>query len=163
MKTADVWDAFGETDQPGNIRVMAPVFHDFGGIPEFSGPAITIKVFEDNVLVRRALEAPGYGGVLVVDGGGSLRCALVGDQLAGLAMDNGWVGLVISGCIRDSADIAGMAIGVKALGTHPRKSVKRGHGVGDVPVEVGGVTVNPGDWIYADADGIIVSPEKLPE
>lgn len=161
MKTADIWDAYGETENDSAVRVLDPGFLDFGGVTAFSGPAQTVKVFEDNLLVRQLLESPGEGKVLMVDGGGSLRCALVGDQLALLAIENGWSGLVVSGCIRDSAEIASMPIGIKALGTNPRKSAKRGHGVTGIPVEIGGVVIAPGNWIYADADGVLVSTGPL--
>lgn len=138
------------------VRVVAPGFRDYGGLHCFSGPIATVKVHEDNGLVRAALEKPGEGRVLVVDGGGSLCCAL-----AGLAHRNGWAGLLIYGCIRDSEAIACVAIGVKALGTHPRKSVKKGAGDRDIPVTFSGVTFAPGDHLYADRDGIVVASEPL--
>ena len=115
-----------------------------------------MKVFEDNVLVRKALEEPGAGRVLVVDGAGSQRCALVGDRLAALAADNGWAGIVVYGCIRDSAVIKTIDVGVKALGTHPKKSIKRGLGERDVTVFFGGLRWQPGDRLHADADGIVL-------
>lgn len=155
--TADLYDA-----HEGRVQVALPVFRDYGGRRAFSGPVSTVKTFEDNSLVRKALEEPGKGRVLVVDGGASLRCALVGDMLAKLGVDNGWAGIVVSGCIRDSAAMAEMDIGVKALGTNPRKSVKKGVGERDVTVHFADVTFNPGEWLYADQDGILVSPAKLP-
>ncbi len=154
--TTDLADAYGE-----RLRIADPVFRDFGGELEFHGPAKTIKIFEDNSLVRSCLEQPGAGRVLVVDGGGSLRCALVGDQLGDLAVANHWAGLLVYGCIRDSAAIRSLPVGVKALGVHPRKSVKRGVGEEDVPVRFAGLDIAPGAWVYADADGVGVSDKQL--
>ncbi|HSR62460.1 MAG TPA: ribonuclease E activity regulator RraA [Gammaproteobacteria bacterium] len=154
--TADLYDEFGD-----RLQVVLPLFRDFGGKRAFHGPVSTVKVHEDNSLVRAALEEPGEGRVLVVDGGESLRCALLGDMLAKLGMDNGWTGIVVSGCIRDSAEIASMDIGVKAIGTNPRKSVKKGAGDRDIPVCFAGVEFRPGHFLYADEDGILVSEEKL--
>ncbi|KAF8055826.1 4-hydroxy-4-methyl-2-oxoglutarate aldolase [Scenedesmus sp. PABB004] len=164
--TADLADVFcpepvDEVSQR-KVQIMEPgVFKDLGGKLRFSGQVSTVKCFENNPLVRKAFEQPGNGRVLVVDGGGSRRCALLGDNIAAMAVQNGWSGAIINGCIRDSADIGRMALGVKALGTHPLKSSKRDAGLADVPVTVGGVTVCPGDWVYADGDGILVSKEPL--
>lgn len=133
------------------------MLHSFGGRPAFGGQIATLKLFEDNSLVRKAVESEGKGRVLVIDGGGSLRRALVGDQLAALAVANGWAGLVVYGCIRDSRAIAEMDLGVFAIDTHPLKTVKRNVGEADIPVTFGGVTFHPGEWLYADDDGIIVS------
>lgn len=155
-KTTDICDAHSE-----RLRIASPIFFDYGGRRFFEGPVTTVKVFEDNSLVRQALEEPGQGRVLVVDGGGSMRCALLGDQLAALGAKNGWAGVVVYGCIRDSADIAGIDIGVKALMTHPLKSVKKGGGDRDVPVTFAGITIRPGDYLYADHDGIVVADDKL--
>lgn len=154
--TADLVDEHEE-----NLRIATPMFNDYGGKKKFSGPASTVKVFEDNSLVRAALEEPGEGQVLIVDGEASLRCALVGDMLAELGKDNGWQGIIVYGCIRDSAVIAGIDIGVKALATNPRKSVKKGVGERDIAVTFADVTINGGDYIYADEDGIVISDEKL--
>lgn len=154
--TADLYDEHEE-----KLQIATPMFNDYGGKKSFFGPASTVKVFEDNSLVRAALEEPGEGRVLVVDGEGSLRCALVGDMLAILAKDNGWHGIVVHGCIRDSSVIADIGIGVKALNTNPRKSVKKGEGERDVRVVFADVTINPGDYIYADEDGVVISSEKL--
>ena len=137
-RTADLCDRFP------HARVADAVFRDFGGRLGFSGPAVTVRVHEDNVLVLSALERPGDGQVLVVDGGGSLACALAGDRLAGLAQANGWAGLVINGCIRDSVAVAEIPIGVKALAINPRKSGKGGEGETDVDVTFAGVTFRPG-------------------
>ena len=156
--TADLYDEFGE-----QLGVAAPVFGNYGGRDAFGGPIVTVKVFEDNTLVRRALEEAGEGRVLVIDGGGSLRCALVGDLLAKLGVDNGWAGIVVNGCIRDSAAIADLDIGVKALATNPRKSVKRGEGQRDIPVHFAEVGFMPGVYVYADLDGLVVSEHALSE
>jgi len=156
FKTADLYDQF-----EARLRICAPLFDDFGGIRRFAGQIATIKCFEDNSLVKAALAEPGEGKVLVVDAGGSLRCAMLGDMLAESAVNNGWRGVVMFGCIRDSADIAGMSLGVKALATNPRKSQKRGEGQRDIPVSFGDITFQPGDFLYADEDGIVVASEPL--
>ena len=127
----------------------------------FSGRATTLRVLADKAMVRTVLEGPGGGNVLVIDGGGSLRCALVGGQLALLAQNNGWAGIIVDGCVRDSAEINGCAIGVRALALHPRKSAKNNVGTRDVRVSIAGVPVGPGDWIYADDDGVLVSQQPL--
>lgn len=154
--TADLCDAF-----PDRVRVVAPLFRDLGGVNAFAGPIETLRVHEDNALVREALETAGGGRVLVVDGGGSLRTALVGGRLAALAHENGWSGVVVYGCVRDSAELAATPVGVKALSTQPMKSAKTGKGERGVPVTFGGVTFAPGDWLCADADGIVVADSEL--
>lgn len=159
--TCDICDANEDKLATGALAVLPPVFHSFGKRTAFAGPAKTLKVFEDNVLVRTTLETPGNGQVLVVDGGGSLRCALVGGNLGVLAEKNGWAGIVVNGCIRDSEEINACDIGVRALATHPQRSVRKGIGERDLRVTIIGVAVNPGDWIYADADGVLVSAQKL--
>ncbi len=156
IATADLYDEFED-----ELQIATPMFNDYGGQMSFSGPASTVKVFEDNSLVREALEQPGDGKVLVVDGGGSLRCALLGDMLAELGQNNDWAGVIVYGCIRDSAVISTMKIGVKALNTNPRKSVKKGVGERNVTVSFADVTINPGDYIYADEDGFVISKNKL--
>lgn len=156
FKTADLCDDYSE-----QLQIAEPLFGDFGGHDCFCGPISTVKVFEDNTLVRNALEQPGNGRVLVVDGGGSLRCALVGDQLGVLAVKNGWTGIVVFGAIRDSAAIAELPVGVKALATHPLKSVKRDEGQRDVVVRFAGVQFTPGHFLYADEDGLLVAVEQL--
>jgi len=161
FKTPDLLDAHEDQVRTGRARVVAPLFRSFGGRPAFSGQVVTLKLFEDNSLVREALAENGEGKVLLIDGGGSLRCALVGDQLALLAHRNHWQGIIVYGCIRDSGDIAEIDIGVQALNTHPLKSVKRGVGERDLTVSFGGVTFSPGEWVYADGDGIIVSDQAL--
>ncbi len=154
--TTDLCDEFGE-----GVRVAEPLFWDYGGASAFHGPVSTVRVFEDNVLVREALEEDGRGRVLVVDGGGSTRCALVGDQLAALAHENGWAGIVVNGCIRDSAEISFTPVGVKALNTLPRRSAKEGAGERDVSVSFAGVELFPGEYLYADEDGIVVADRDL--
>ncbi len=156
IQTADLCDAFDD-----KVSVVAPMFRGYGGRSSFGGPISTLKLFEDNSLVRQALETRGEGRVLVIDGGGSMRCALVGDQLARLGVDNGWAGIIVNGCIRDAKAIGAMDIGVFALGTHPRKTVKRNVGETDVPVTFGGVTFRSGQYVYADEDGVILSATAL--
>ncbi|HSF86022.1 MAG TPA: ribonuclease E activity regulator RraA [Acidimicrobiia bacterium] len=145
------------SDQHPDALIADPGLSDFGGVRRFAGPIRTVRCIEDNSLVRVALEGPGNGAVLVVDGGGSLRCALLGDQLGTLAMENGWSGVIVNGCVRDSADLGTMDLGVKALATHPRKSVKRGEGERDVAVSFLGVEFSPGAMVYADGDGVVVA------
>ncbi len=159
--TCDLCDAHPQELDDGRVKVLPPVFVLYGQRVKFSGPAITVKVFEDNGLVRSTLEGPGNGHVLVVDGGSSLRRALGGGQLALLAQDNGWSGIVVDGCVRDSDEINSCAIGVRALGVHPRKSAKQGVGERNARVRICGVPVNPGDWVYADADGVLIAQQKL--
>ena len=161
FKTPDLLDNNEAGIRNGSVRVVSPMFRPYGGRPVFSGQIVTLKLFEDNSLVREALAADGHGKVLVIDGGGSLRCALVGDQLAILANANGWEGIVVYGCIRDSGDIGGIDLGLRALDTHPLKSVKKGAGDRDLAVIFGGVTFRPGEWIYVDGDGIVVSEQAL--
>lgn len=154
--TTDLSDAHPEA------QVCEPLFGDFGGRLAFHGAIKTLKVFEDNALVRSTLETPGEGRVLVVDGGGSLRCALVGGNLGALGVKNGWAGIVVNGCIRDAEEINGQDLGVKALATHPRKSEKGLHSAqADKVVTFAGVTFKPGGWLYADADGIVVSDQPI--
>jgi regulator of ribonuclease activity A len=159
--TTDICDDHPQMLEDGRLAVLPPVFRTFGQRVKFAGPAVTLRVFEDNALVRSALEGPGEGRVLVVDGGGSLRRALVGGQLALLAQDNGWNGVVVYGCVRDSDEINSFEIGVRALAVHPQRGAKLGAGESNVRVIISGVPVNPGDWIYADADGILVAQQKL--
>jgi regulator of ribonuclease activity A len=151
--SCDLCDA--HRDDP-SLRVLPPVFLAFGAAPSFAGQVSTLQCFEDNTLVRAALETPGQGRVLVVDGGASLRTALVGGKLAELAARNAWAGLVVDGCVRDRDEIAACPIGVRALGLCPMPPAKRGAGQRDVPVRIQGVPVQPGDWLLADADGVIL-------
>lgn len=159
--TTDLCDDHPQLLEDGSLSVLSPGYRHFGKRAVFCGRATTLKVFEDNALVRSTLEAPGNGNVLVIDGGASMRRALVGGQLGLLAQNNGWAGIVVDGCIRDSDEINACDIGVRALGTHPQKSAKHGAGERNVRVTVGGVAVNPGDWVYVDADGIVVAQQKL--
>lgn len=151
--TTDVSDAYP------NARIPEPVFADFGGVDSFAGSAATVQCFEDNTPVKDKLGQGGEGRVLVVDGGGSLRCALLGDNVARLAADNGWAGIIVYGCVRDTAELAGIPVGIQALAPHPRRSEKRGEGRADVPVIIAGARVAPGDAVYADGDGIVVVPK----
>ena len=159
--TTDLLDAHEASLASGQLQVASPLLHSYGGRTRCHGPITTLKLFEDNSLVRSMLGQPGQGRVLVVDGGASLRCALLGDQLAQLAVDNGWSGVIVHGCIRDSKAIAAMDLGVWALATHPLKSVKRNVGEIDLPVVFAGVRFQPGAWLYADEDGLIVSEVAL--
>jgi regulator of ribonuclease activity A len=155
--TCDICDANEDKIAAGTLAVLPPIFHSFGKNIAFAGQAATLKLFEDNVLVRSTLETPGNGRVLVVDGGGSMRCALVGGNLGVLAQKNGWAGIIVNGCIRDSEEINQCDIGVRALATHPQRSIRKGVGDANIQISIAGVTIKPGDWIYADADGVLVS------
>ncbi|CAN7232033.1 ribonuclease E activity regulator RraA [Pseudoduganella sp. LjRoot289] len=159
--TTDICDDNAALLEDGTLAVLPPVFLHYGQHKKFSGRASTLKVFEDNALVRSVLETPGNGNVLVIDGGGSMRRALVGGQLGLLAQNNGWAGIVVYGCIRDCDEINACAVGVRALGAHPQKSAKQGVGERDVRVLIAGVPVAAGDWIYADADGVLVAKKQL--
>lgn len=161
FSTCDLCDANEIWLAEGSLAVLPPVFHSYGKSEQFCGPARTVKVFEDNVLVRQALEEQGGGAVLVVDGGGSMRCALLGGNLAVLAERNGWAGVVVHGCVRDIGEINQAKIGVRALGAHPQRSIRKGAGERDSRIMIAGVAVAPGAWIYADADGILVSATSL--
>ncbi len=156
-------------DFSGEFRVLLPVFRDFGQVKKFSGPVETVKCFEDNTLVKAAVDSSGIvdtpqgrvGKVLVVDGGGSMRRALLGGNLGAAAVRNGWAGVVIDGCVRDSAELAGHAVGIRALAVMPLPTEKRQEGQANVAVQVQGVWVRPGDWLYADEDGIVVASRAL--
>ena len=166
--TCDLCDAH-KNDSSGEFRVLPPVFRGFGQVKKFSGPVETVKCFEDNMLVKAAVDSPGtvdtpqgrVGKVLVVDGGGSLRRALMGGNLGAAAARNGWAGVVIDGCVRDTAELAGHAVGIRALAAMPLPTEKRNEGQANVAVQVQGVWVRPGDWLYADEDGIVVSSKAL--
>jgi regulator of ribonuclease activity A len=153
FSTADLSDEHGL-----HAGVLEAVLIDYGRLTSFAGPIVTVWAYEDNTQIRALLETEGKGRVLVVDGGASKRCALMGGNLAKLAEKNGWAGVVINGCVRDRAEIAACQIGVKAIGHVPRKSEKRGVGAADVPVTFSGVTFRPGDHLYADMDGVVVLP-----
>ena len=149
-------------DLHADVRIAEPIFSDFGGVNAFHGKIATLKVFEDNALVRTLLEEAGDGRVLVIDGGGSKRCALVGGNLATMATANGWHGVIVNGCIRDVDELRVTALGVKALAPHPRKSEKGLHtGHRDITVQFAGISFKNGHWLYADGDGIVVSEHAL--
>lgn len=148
-------------DDHPEILAVDPGFRNFGGRDNFGGEIVTVKCFEDNSVVKEQVALPGHGKVMVVDGGGSRRAALLGDMLAVKAVSNGWSGLVIYGCIRDVDVIGQTDLGVQALGTHPRKTEKHGVGQLNVPVTFGGVTFHPGHYVYADNNGIVVSESPL--
>lgn len=155
--TCDLCDQH-KADRSGAFRVLPPVFQSYGARQRFAGAVVTVKCFEDNTVVKAALESPGEGRVLVVDGGGSLRRALVGGNIAAAAARNGWAGIVVDGCVRDKAEINTSQIGIRALALMPLPTERRGEGQRDIPVQVQGITVSPGDWLVADEDGIVVLP-----
>jgi regulator of ribonuclease activity A len=154
--TPDLCDQYPEL-----VQAVEPMFSNFGGRESFGGQVVTVKCFEDNSRVKELVSTPGEGRVMVVDTGGSMRRACLGDMLAEKASANGWSGIIIYGCIRDVDEIMATDIGVQALGVHPIKTDKKGIGEIDIAVTFGGVTFNSGDYVYADNNGIIVSPEKL--
>ncbi|MBD8495622.1 ribonuclease E activity regulator RraA [Pseudomonas syringae] len=154
--TPDLCDAY-----PDAVTALEPMFSNFGGRDSFGGQIVTVKCFEDNSRVKELVGQDGRGKVLVVDGGGSLRCALLGDLLAGQAASNGWEGVLVYGCIRDVDIIAQTELGVQALASHPMRSVRRNVGDVDVPVTFAGVTFHPGHYLYADNNGVIISATAL--
>ena len=156
LATADLSDAHPEA------QTCDPVFRDFGGRKAFHGAIKTLKIFEDNQLLRATLETPGEGRVLVVDAGGSMRCAVLGGNLGALAVKNRWAGLLVYGCVRDTEELAGQDVGVKALAAHPRKSEKGLHSAhADRVVSFAGVIFRPGAWLYADGDGVVVAEQSI--
>jgi regulator of ribonuclease activity A len=150
--TADLYDEHGEDLQSVSLQFLS-----LGGVKAFSGPIRTVRCFEDNALLKATVSTPGNGAVLVVDGQGSLNRALMGDMIARIAADNGWAGVVINGAVRDRSVLAEIPLGVKALGSNPRKSTKTGEGSADVELSFSGVTFMPGETIYCDDDGILVT------
>lgn len=156
FSTPDLCDEY-----PDRIQVLEPLFKDFGGNCKFHGEIVTVKCHEDNSMVKHTLSTQGQGQVLVVDGGGSLRCALLGDLLGAMAIENGWQGVLVYGCVRDVEILKDMALGVRALEAYPLKSEKRGEGECNVIVRFAGVRFEPGDYLYADENGLIVASEKL--
>lgn len=159
--TTDLCDANENLMVTGQLRVVRPGFFSYGALTQFSGRAVTLKVFEDNSWVRTLLEEKGEGRVLVIDGGGSMRCALVGGNLGVLAHKNGWSGILVYGCVRDTAELRLAQVGVKALGVHPQKSLKQNMGQRDLVLDFAGTRIKPGDFIYADEDGILVSDLEI--
>ena len=157
--TGDLCDLH-KSSTDASFRVLPPVFSDYGGSLRFAGPISTVKCFEDNSLVKAALEELGQGRVLVVDGGGSLRRALVGGNIAAAAAKNGWAGLVVLGAVRDSAELRHCAIGIRALALNPMHTERRGEGQRDMAVLLHGIRIAPGEWLVADEDGIVVMPSR---
>ena len=157
VSTCDLCDRH-RSDTSGAFRVLPPVFRAYGARRHFAGPVATVKCFEDNTAVKAAVESPGEGRVLVVDGGASLRKALVGGNLAAAAARNGWSGIVVDGCVRDLAELQACDIGIRALALVPMPTERRGEGLRDLPVVIQGVAIRPGEWAYADDDGIVVMP-----
>jgi len=166
--TCDLCDAF-EADTSGRFRVLPPVFNDYGAVRKFCGPVVTLRCLEDNSRVREAVNSTGYvdtpagrvGRVLVVEGAGSLRRALVGGNLAAAAARNGWAGIVVDGAVRDLAELSQAQVGIRALALVPMRTAKRDEGQSDLPVQIQGVWVRPGDWLYADEDGIVVADQAV--
>ena len=153
--TADLYDTNRE------VQVADPIFDHYGGVRSFGGEVATVHLYEDNVLMRDKLATPGAGRVLVVDGGGSTWCALLGDRMAQRAIDHGWAGVIVHGCVRDSTELPDLEVGIMAIGTCPRKSLKNGVGAVDVPVTLAGCLIQPGMYLYADEDGILISDVSL--
>lgn len=160
FSTCDFCDAHKD-DLSGGFRVLAPLYKDYGGLSRFCGEVVTVKCHEDNTPVKQAVESEGRGRVLVVDGGGSLRRALLGGNLAASAARQGWAGLVIDGCVRDLAELRAAQVGIRALAHIPLPTVRQQPGHTDIPVLIQGVWVRPGDWLYADEDGMVVYPQCL--
>jgi len=153
--TADICDAYPR------VGVADLAFRDYGALTQFSGAVETVRCFEDNSKIATALESPGEGRVLVVDGGGSMRCALIGGRMGALAVENGWAGIVIEGCVRDVKALRSLPLGIKALGSNPLRSKKRGEGQIGTMVWIGRMNVQSGWWLYADEDGVIALPEPV--
>jgi regulator of ribonuclease activity A len=156
ISTPDLSDQAGDS-----VRVLAPILRNYGAVSAFGGQVVTVKCFEDNSLVKAQGQVDGQGRVLVVDGGGSPRRALLGDQIALALANNGWAGIIIYGYVRDVGALAQTPLGIQAMGAIPVKTDKRGIGDLDVPVTFGGITIHPGDWIYADDNGVLVSDKAL--
>ena len=160
--TTDLCDQFEHEIHTGQIQILPPVLKQYGGQSTFFGQAVTLKVFEDNSLIKQILETEnGTGKILVIDGGASLRCALVGGNLANAAVKNGWAGIIVDGAVRDLNEMQPLPIGIMALALNPLRAVKRNTGVCDLSVQIQGVRVHPNDWIYVDADGALISSQAL--
>ena len=160
LSTPDLCDKY-ENDESVDLRVLDSIFTSYGGLKQFYGKVVTIKCFEDNSLLKELAGTPGKGRVIIMDGGGSLRRAILGDMIAANAVKNGWAGLIINGCVRDVDELAMINIGVKALNTHPIKTEKRGIGDLNIRVTFAGQTIKPNDWIYADNNGVIITNKEL--
>lgn len=158
--TCDLCDRFREAAEPG-FRVLPGVFRSYGGRAAFHGPVRTVRCFEDNSVLRTLVQGPGQGAVLVVDGGGSLRRALLGGNLAGFAARNGWAGVLIHGAVRDLQELRAADVGIFALGHCPMPTAKRSEGAEGEPVRIAGEWIRPGDWLYADEDGVVVCDRPL--
>lgn len=164
IATTDLCDQYEKEIHAGLIHVLPPVFQAFGRRQAFHGQAVTFKVFEDNSLIKQALENDnGSGKVMIIDGGASVRCALVGGNIAKAGTQNGWEGIIVDGCVRDTGEINELNIGIRALAAMPLRSLKKGAGERDLGVHIQGVRVNPNDWVYVDADGVVISPKALHE
>lgn len=153
--TADLLDNYPESE------VLPLRLLSFGSLKKFCGKAMTVVAPEDNSFVRQTLEGKGEGRVLIVDGGGSMNCALLGDRLASLAIENNWQGIIINGCIRDSILIEDMPVGIKAIGTNPRKSEKRELGKVGEAIKISGIEIKTSSWVYSDSDGVIIAKKNL--
>ncbi|MCB1258198.1 MAG: ribonuclease E activity regulator RraA [Microthrixaceae bacterium] len=160
FSTCDLCDEY-KGDTSGNFRVLPPVFRDFGGRHRFAGPVMTVQCLDDNTPVKAAVESPGEGRVLVVDGGASMRRALLGGNLGAAAARNGWAGVVVDGCVRDVGELAACDTGIRALAPMPLPTERRQPGLRDVAVRIQGVLVRPGEWLYADEDGTVVADRPL--
>ncbi len=161
FSTCDFCDAHKD-NHSGDVRVLPPVFQDFGGVSAFAGQVVTVRCHEDNTMVKQILEAePGEGRVLVVDGAGAVQRALVGGNIASAAARQGWAGVVVHGAVRDIAELRATPLGVRALALVPMPTSRAGQGQRDVPLNVQGCLVRPGEWLYADADGIVVASKAL--
>ncbi|MCV2363631.1 ribonuclease E activity regulator RraA [Paucibacter sp. DJ1R-11] len=160
FSTCDFCDAF-KSDESGRLRVLPGVYRSYGALTRFAGPMRTVKCFEDNSRVKEAVESPGHGQVLVVDGAGSLRRALLGGNLAAAAAANGWAGLLIHGCVRDLAELAATPLGILALGHVPMPTDRKGQGQSELVLHLHGLPLRPGEWLYADVDGVVVSEQPL--
>lgn len=160
--TTDLCDKYEQDIHAGKIHVLPPVFLHFGQMKQFKGQIVTVKAFEDNTVIKAILEnEEGAGKVLVVDGGASLRCSLVGGNIAKAAAENGWAGIVVNGAVRDVGELEPLNIGIRALALCPLRSLRKGAGEREIDIKVQGVTISNLDWLYADADGIVVSPVEL--
>jgi len=158
LVTGDLCDRH-KSDHDGSFRVLPPSFQDYGKRKRFAGIVSTVKCFEDNSFVKAALEEPGQGRVLVIDGGSSFRRALIGGKIAAAAAGNGWAGVVVDGCVRDSAELADCDLGIRALGLNPMPTERRNQGQRDIALHIHGVWVLPGEWLVADENGIVVMPK----